>query len=325
MKLDEKSLRIGAIALLGAVALRLALPALSNTQDLLGSTLLFFETGRWITPAQQSLPASATDSTNMPQEEIALPVFSPEEAKQISLKNSVGYSVDAQKLLVQPLKWNLKTEEPSVLIVHSHATESYKNTENYKALPNYRTLDDKYNMLSIGDALAHALEEKGIHVVHDRATHDYPSYNNAYGNSRKSISEYLQEYPSISLVLDLHRDSYEDSKGNQIGYTVNYGDSKAAKLMLVVGTFDRNSQSPQWHENMSLAAKLQVQLQRQCPGIVRPINIRSYHFNQDLSPKTLLVEVGAAGNTRQEALNAVQALAQSIIALAMGSESGNMA
>ena len=78
---------------------------------------------------------------------------------------------------------------------------------------------------------------------------------------------------------------------------------------------------PKWQENMSLAVKLHAQLEKTCPGICRPISLRSQRFNQDLSTGALSIEVGAAGNTRQEALGGAEILAQAIIALSRGTVS----
>ena len=76
--------------------------------------------------------------------------------------------------------------------------------------------------------------------------------------------------------------------------------------------------SPNWQENLSLGLKLQAVLQQKYPGICRPLTLRAQRFNQDLSPGALLIEVGAAGNTRREALTAMEALAEGILALAKG-------
>ena len=89
--------------------------------------------------------------------------------------------------------------------------------------------------------------------------------------------------------------------------------------MLVVGTDYGGLRHPQWQENLSIALKLQIQLEELCPGICRNINLRTQRFNQDLSPGAMLVEVGASGNTRQEALRAAEVLAKGIISLAHGS------
>ena len=115
-------------------------------------------------------------------------------------------------------------------------------------------------------------------------------------------------------MLDIHRDAVEASDGEQLGFTVG----SAAQLMLVVGTDASGLSHPGWPENMSLAVKLHAQLEKNTPGICRPISFRSQRFNQDLSPGALIVEVGAAGNTRQEALEAVELLGQAVIDLAQG-------
>jgi stage II sporulation protein P len=87
--------------------------------------------------------------------------------------------------------------------------------------------------------------------------------------------------------------------------------------MTVCGT-DTNLHNPNWKENLALALKLHVLLERENPGIMRPVNLRSQRFNQDLSAGALLIEVGAAGNTRKEALLTARKLAEAIVTLAGG-------
>ena len=92
----------------------------------------------------------------------------------------------------------------------------------------------------------------------------------------------------------------------------------SAQIMFVVGTNGTGLKHPNWKENLALALKLQVQMERIASGICRNINLRGQRFNQDKSPGALLVEVGAAGNTREEALRAVEVLAQAILDLSHG-------
>ena len=173
-------------------------------------------------------------------------------------------------------------------------------------------------MIAVGARLANALEQAGIHVLHDKTMHDADSYNGSYAHARTSIESYLAQYPSIRLVLDIHRDSAEDAEGNQINYTVSTENGASAKLMLVMGTDAGGLEHPAWQENLSLAFKLHAQLERICSDICRPMYLRTSRFNQDLCPGALLVEVGAAGNTQQEAMLAADILSQGIIALANG-------
>lgn len=246
------------------------------------------------------------------------PAFSREDAALIEMDYDCALRPDLEELLIKPLDWDLTVQSPAVLILHTHTTESYSKTaQRYTETSQYRTLDERYNMLSIGDAVAHILEENGIGVIHDRQIHDYPSYNGAYVHARESAERILAQYPSIRLVLDLHRDALEKN-GEQIRPVM--GREACAQLMLVAGTNVSRQSHSDWQENLALALKLHVQLQRQFPGIMRPVNLRSQRFNQDLSPGALLVEIGAAGNTHEEAMEAARRLAQAVVSLASGTE-----
>lgn len=252
--------------------------------------------------------------------EPTLPTFTSEQAQSIEVTNDGGKEADLGELLAQELDWTLAGDEPTVLILHTHTSESYeKDGADYEETADYRTLDENYNMLSIGDRVAELLEAEGISVVHDREFHDYPSYNSAYTNARKTIQANLQEYPSIVLVLDLHRDAAEDG-GKQLTSHVDIDGQSCAQLMTVLGVGRNGLENNQWEDNLSLALKLQLLLEEQASGITRPISLRPQRFNQDLAAYTLLVEVGTAGNTHSEAMLAAEQLAQAIITLKDGSE-----
>ncbi len=337
MDWQGKSLKIGAVAIGCAVALRLFLGGVPGkllqtiTSPEAVAVLLFLETGRVVRDvAAQTLPEETTlpqqtqppqtlpEETTSPPQEQAVAVFSRDDAALVEVNNVCGYEPNVEAGLTQTLSWDLTTQGPTVLIVHSHATESYENTENYAASSYYRTKDPAYNVISVGDRLVQVLEAGGIHAVHDRQLHDSPSYSDSYNNSRQSVRQYLDQYPTIKLVLDIHRDAVTDSDGDQMRFAVEHGGSQAAQLMLVVGTDASGLQHSQWPQNMSLAVKLHAQLEKRVPGICRPISFRSQRFNQDLSPGALIVEVGAAGNTRSEALAAAEILGQAILDLAHG-------
>jgi stage II sporulation protein P len=243
-----------------------------------------------------------------------LPFFSGTDLVQVQYFRSV--SPDLESLITQPLQWNLYSREPSVLIVHTHATESYaKNSKTYQESAAYRTLDEGYNMLCIGALVAEHLNSSGIPTLQDRTLHDYPSYNGSYANARKSIESYLEQYPSIQLVLDLHRDASESS-GRQLQTLAQVDGQRSAQLMVVIGANHKG-----YTDNVSLGLKLHAQLESQAPGITRPMQLRGQRFNQDLLPGMLLIEVGAAGNTHEEARQAAQQLAQAVITLARGTRS----
>ena len=330
---QQRSLRVGAAAILCAVIIRLGLGGLFQpigeflAQPAISSLLIYLETGRIVrfSPSSEPILLFASESAvpvfEVTPEEPTIPVFSAQDAAAVSVKYYSSRRANLETLMTRPLNWNLATGEPAVLILHTHGTESYTKSagEDYTESSAYRTLDEGYNMISMGDHLAQALESAGIGVVHDRSLHDYPSYNGSYNSARKSIAAYLQEYPSIQLVLDLHRDASGDNK-NQLKTAATVDGMASAQLMIVVGTNDSGLSHPLWEENLSLALKLYSQLERTSPGICRYISLRSQRFNQDQHPGALLIEVGGAGNSHDEAILATSVLAKAIIAMAQGVE-----
>ena len=327
----QKSLRMGAAAILCALVLRLccsgALQPVVNRllQPDMQSFLIYLETGRVVrfSPSygenaefagESAAPVLATEAPE--------PVcFTAEDAQRIEITSSCGYDPDIGALLTQPLDWDLTSGEPTVLILHTHTTESYTRApgELYTETASFRTLDETYNMLSIGDRLAQLLTAGGINVIHDREFYDYPSYNGSYTRARTAISKWLAEYPSIVMVLDIHRDASGDLS-NQLRTAVTLEGAEYARLMLVMGTNASGLTHPDWQENLALGLKLQTVLEELAPGITRPISLRSQRFNQDLTAGSMIVEVGAAGNSHEEALRSMDILAQAILALAGGSQ-----
>lgn len=328
MKTEEKVLRVGAAVIIFALLLRLFAGGFYEKllqwleSDQLAASLLYMGTGKVFRPYTEPEPdiQPVTEPVQPPTQPVQTPAeFSPEDAVYVSYSNYPGYSFDTEALLQAPLSWNLLGDAPTVLILHSHACESYENTEGYTESAYYRTKDTNYNMVSIGTYLAQCLESKGIRVIHDTTLHDSASYDDAYKSSRSTTQAYLRQYPSIALVLDIHRDAYEDSAGNQASSTVTVDGKESARLMIVAGTDAYGENHENWSENLSTALKLQATLEKLYPGLCRALSIRSSAFNQDLSPGMLLIEVGTAGDTRQTALEAAALLADGIYALAAGS------
>ena len=332
MNHQQQSLRVGAVVILCAVIFKLGLGGVFQpvaeflARPTISSLLIYLETGRIVrfSPSSEGILLFASESAAPVfelSEEDAIPVFGYEDAAAVSIKYFSTQKVDLEKLMTRPLTWNLASQEPTVLILHTHGTESYTKAkgERYTESSAYRTLDEGYNMISVGDYLAEALTGAGIGVIHDRSLHDYPSYNGSYASARKSIAAYLEEYPSIQLVLDLHRDASGDNK-NQLKTRATVDGVPSAQLMIVVGTNGSGLSHPKWEENLSLALKLYAQLERTSPGICRYISLRAQRFNQDQSNGALIIEVGGAGNSHGEALVATSVLAKAVIAMAKGVE-----
>lgn len=322
MDQQGKALRFGVWVILLALLLRLAStgffrPLVSLLQNPnIQSFLIYIETGRKVR-FSQSLEEFNRESPAPQVETAPLPTFSGENP---NVYYACSLRPDVQALLESPLTWNLQGADPKVLILHTHATESYtKHGEPYTESAAFRTLDEQYNMLSIGGAVAEILSNHGISVIHDRELHDYPSYDGSYNHAREAICYYLEKYPTIELVLDLHRDASGDLN-NQRRSVVEVDGQDCAQLMLVMGSDGSGLSHPNWEENLALGLKLQAVLEQQVPGITRPLTLRGQRFNQDLSSGAVLVEVGTAGNSHGEALLAAQMLAEAVALLAHGTE-----
>lgn len=289
------------------------------------SMLLYLETGRVVSPTLTTTPTQPIQTTAAAEPAPEGIRFSQEDAQLIQVSNFSSYAVDVPALLTTALRWDLTEDQPKVLILHSHATESYTQTAQFSYTPSsaYRTLDTQRNMVRVGEALKEALEQRGMGVIHDTTLHDHPSYNDAYLQSRETVQQWLEQYPSISLVIDLHRDAAGDTAFEQLRTATVVENTDTARLMLVVGSNAGGRQHPNWKENLALAAKLQAQLEKRFPGICRPISFRTERFNQDLSAGALLIEIGAAGDTLEEALAAVEFLAEGISDLALGTSIAN--
>ena len=214
------------------------------------------------------------------------------------IKNTSSRTLDSAALTANTHQSKLTGEGPQVLIIHSHGSEAYTMPagQEYTATGTYRTDDTNYNVVRIGDEIAAVLSEYGISVLHDRTLHDVPSYNDAYNSSLAAVEDYLAKYPTLVYVLDIHRDPIQDSDGTQYKL-IAQEDSRAAQCCFVLGMV-----SDRWAENMSLAIAVQETLMAQSPTLMRPIAARGYRYNQHLPIDSLLVEVGAAGNSLDEAL-----------------------
>ena len=209
---------------------------------------------------------------------------------------------------------------PQILIVHTHGSEAYTMPpgEEYEASGECRTTDCNYNTVRVGDELAATLEEAGFSVLHDTTLHDYPQYSGAYDRSLASINSYLEQYPTISFVLDIHRDAISDGEGNMYKVVSNVAGLNAAQMTFVIGTDGGGLEHPNWRENLKLAAAVQQNLLDDYPSLMRPITVRNSRYNQHVTTGSLLVEMGAAGNSLDEALLSArllgQALAETILA-----------
>lgn len=244
------------------------------------------------------------------------PSFSPADGETVTVGGQCSYAVDKVSLLQKKLSLS-----PTVLIVHTHTSEAYTRSAGffYEETDPLRTLEGEKNVLRVGREVAEVLRSRGVTVFHDESYNDYPDYNTSYATAGSKIQSWLQKEPSISVVLDIHRDALEDGRGIPLHTTCALPTGEAgARLMLVVGTDEGGLSHPTWQENLSLALKLQVLLERETAGLCRDIDLRKERFNQHLTAGSLLVEVGATGNTLPEALSSAKLLGEKLADLLVG-------
>lgn len=194
--------------------------------------------------------------------------------------------------LSKPL--DVKVNNPcNILIYHTHTSESYSlDDSDY-----YRTEDDKYNVVAVGEKLAENLKKYGFMVTHDRTKHDSPSYNGAYKASLATVEKCLKE-KDYDIILDIHRDAL--SGNSKFRPTAEINGETAAKIMIVVGTDDAGLEHNNWMQNFKFAIALQEKANELYPGLFRDMHLSTSRYNQHTSDKTLIIEVGATGNTMQE-------------------------
>ena len=168
-----------------------------------------------VPPEPEPQPEAEPEPASEPEPEPAYtpPVFSAEEADGIRISGACSYTPDKQTLLLQPSSLDFQQDGPTVLIVHTHSSEAYTMEAGfeYPESDELRTQDSRYSVIRIGDEIAQILQDAGIDVLHDTEPNDYPNYNGAYERMRQTIEGYLAAYPTIQMVLDLHRDAAENA------------------------------------------------------------------------------------------------------------------
>lgn len=273
---------------------------------------IFAETFFWEkSPAKKAeAPPEAAAKEEAPHDEIVFErtvVAQTPKENALSVSNLANADFNTNELLALPDE----VKGASVLILHTHGCESYTPTEEsmYTPSSDFRTVDTRYNVVRVGDEVEKILTESGIRVVHDKTLCDYPDYNSSYNNSYSLAQSYISSNPDIKVVLDIHRDSISDENGKSVK---TVGEKNTAALMFVVGTDMSGNSHPLWRQNLSFALKLQKRLSEKYPTLMRPINLRTHRFNQQLSTGSLILEVGSDANTLEEALAGARLFAQEL-------------
>lgn len=213
------------------------------------------------------------------------------------------YSPDIKALLNQGSDLTIYDKsKPTVLIYHSHTTEAYSLLDTgYYISSDARSNNSARNMVRVGDDLAAYLEKQGFNVIHDRIIHD-KDYTKSYDNSRATIEKYLEQYPSIEVTIDVHRDDITYSNKTKVKPTAKINGKKAARMMIISGCeYNRVKNFPDWEENLKFDLQVQNKVNELYPGLMRPILFSERKYNMYETHYSFLLEVGTDANTLDEA------------------------
>lgn len=211
-----------------------------------------------------------------------------------------------------------KKEEPQILIFHTHGSEAYADS---------RAGVKEDTVMGAGEILAKELRETyGYNVIHettvfDRKEDGSDDRNNAYNNALPVVTEILENYPTIEVVIDLHRD------GGEARTSVINGVS-TAKVMLFNGLCRTKDgpisyySNPNLKENLGFSLHLQITGNELYPGLMHRIYLKSYRYNMHLKERYILVELGTDKNTVAEAKAAMVPFAETIATVLAGGETG---
>ena len=223
----------------------------------------------------------------------------------VTVKNGTNYTLTDEILSPD----NISINQQDVIIFHTHTCESYTPTENfpYEESGTFRTTDLDFSVSRVGDALSDQLLSYGFNVVHDKTYHDYPAYSGSYGRSQATVENLLVSHPGTDIIIDLHRDAIADTS---YAPSVIIGDETVAQLMFVIGTDGGGLEHPNWQQNLKFAVKVQEKANELYPGLFRPILLRNSRYNQQLGKAACIIEVGATGNTLEQAMGSMKYLSK---------------
>lgn len=236
---------------------------------------------------------------------------------KVRVKNINDTKINIKKLLSEKADLNIKDKsKPSVLIFHTHTTERYQiiDRDFYATGYTSRSEDPSQNMVRVGDAICEQLEKAGYNVIHDTNIYD-KKYNGAYNRSRVQIEKYLKEYPSIQVVLDIHRDAIQLNNGTKIKPVATVKGKKCAQVMIISGCQESGngiSGFDDWRYNLIFAVQLQNKMESLFSGLTRPLYFCPRKYNMDTSHCSLLIEVGSDANTLDEAVYAGKCIGVSL-------------
>ncbi|BBB92976.1 MAG TPA: stage II sporulation protein P [Methylomusa anaerophila] len=191
-----------------------------------------------------------------------------------------------------------------VAIYHTHSDESYVPTDGKESILGAG------GVYKVGDSFSEALKAKGIDVLHSDAKHD-PHDDMAYERSRRTALDMIKSFQP-DAIFDVHRDAVPPQV-----YQANVNGQNVTKVQLVVGKY-----GPTGKQIEDYALQLKAAADQQHPGLVKGIFFaKGGDYNQDLHPRSMLLEVGSHTNDRTSAEKGI-ALFADVVPTVIGQTSG---
>ena len=257
---------------------------------------------------------SSTPPPEVPQGQYAI-LEADLSIESVNISNKTNYEINIDDYLKKEIEnegYKLTINEdmtidPIVLIIHTHGTEAYsaEGSNSYSETVNVpRSENIKENIVAVGSEMARVMNDMGVPTLHCQIMHDKDSYKNSYARAEQTIKKYLEKYPSIKYVLDVHRDSIINSERTKYRPVTTINGKATAQIMFVMGSDSSTPEHVNWRSNLSLAVKLTQSLNESYKKLTRTMSLRESSYNQQYTKGSLLIEVGSCGNTLNEAKNA---------------------
>lgn len=216
--------------------------------------------------------------------------------------------LDAGKLLKKNMKIRKDGSKPKILIYHTHSQEAFKDS---------KAGDKKTSIVGMGDILTKELNDTyRIPTMHHEGVYDLiggkMDRSRAYQLTEVKVRKILKKYPSIEVVIDLHRDGV----GNNTHLVTSIDGKKTGQIMFFNGLSRTKKngdiaylKNPYIQDNLAFSMQMQLAAAKKYPGFTRRIYLKSYRYNMHLMPKYLLIEAGAQTNTVKEMQRSMKVLA----------------
>lgn len=215
--------------------------------------------------------------------------------------------LNVDQLLSKDMHINRSKKGPKVLIFHTHSQETFADS-----VPG----DTNTSIVGMGAYLADKLNSMGIETIHHDGVYDLIDgkldRSKAYEMSEKGVREILNQYPTIEVVIDLHRDGVRDD----VHLVTDVNGKQAARIMFFNGLSRTKTNgdieylyNPYIQDNLSFSLQMQLAAESMYPDFTRRIYLKGYRYSLHMMPKSLLIEAGAQTNTVEEVRNSMDILA----------------